>query len=165
MSMELCHGGGPDDPDKLASVRAQRDALATELAEAHTEIQDLQRALSFWHPGVRANGTAAFVERAAHDAWLLAGYEGENESGAAELGWIEVTVLETACEHDLKKVHTLVVEEGAREWKATCRVCQQYGAIRSLKRLQSLTTGISSLAICQRNQCLRLTGRESREAR
>jgi hypothetical protein len=68
---------------------------ADRIRELEAEIQGLQRALSFWHPGVRANGTAVFVERAAHDAWLLAGYEGENEPGAAELGWIEVTALET----------------------------------------------------------------------
>jgi hypothetical protein len=56
MSMELCHGGGPDDPNEcvhralsaeqnLGRVAAERDALAAELAATKDELKR-ERA---WH--------------------------------------------------------------------------------------------------------------------
>jgi hypothetical protein len=37
------------------------------------------------------DGAPEIIERAAHDAWLLAGYDGPNETAARELGWITLT--------------------------------------------------------------------------
>jgi hypothetical protein len=77
---------------------AGEDAKA-ELAELYAEIQGLQRALSFWHPGVPATGPNSIYDRAAHDAFLLIGFDGPNEQSARELGWITLSnTLETATE-------------------------------------------------------------------
>ncbi len=57
-------------------------------AEDDELIDDLQHALSFWHPGVHAGHPSE--ERAAHDAYLLVGYEGPLAPTAVDLGWISL---------------------------------------------------------------------------
>jgi hypothetical protein len=64
------------------------DEQQRDIRELEAEVQRLQCALSFWHPGVPANGPESVYERAAHDAFLLCGYDGPVEPGACELGWI-----------------------------------------------------------------------------
>jgi hypothetical protein len=55
--------------------------------ECAAEIHRLQRALAFWMPMVPAADSPA-ISRLADDTFLLAGYQGEPEKCAQELGWI-----------------------------------------------------------------------------
>lgn len=68
--------------------------LYDEIRELQEEVQRLQCALHFWLPGVPATGPDAYVERIAHDAYLLIGWEpeGDVEKTAEELGWITLQV-------------------------------------------------------------------------
>lgn len=68
-----------------------RDELKARLAEAERERDALQKALSFWHPGVMEFLTPEQAKRAAHDAYLLYGCVADIEPSAAELGWIRWT--------------------------------------------------------------------------
>lgn len=58
-------------------------------AELLEEIHNLQKALNFWLPSVDPNAREQMVDRVAHDAYLLSGYDGELETTAEELGWIK----------------------------------------------------------------------------
>ena len=63
--------------------------------QAQQEIHQLQRALMFWLPCVPAEGEQKIIDRIAHDAFLLVGYEPsgddpQDEKSAQELGWIEL---------------------------------------------------------------------------
>lgn len=53
------------------------DALGAELREERALVQKLQRALTFWMPGVSEAIEIELDGRAGDDAYLLAGYEGE----------------------------------------------------------------------------------------
>lgn len=65
------------------------DKLAAENAAMRTRDQQLQRALAFWHPGVRVDDVPeAATKRAADDACLLFGLEEADEQSAADLGWV-----------------------------------------------------------------------------
>ena len=48
--------------------------VATRLTEQSVIIRNLQKALAYWMPKV-------FDDRSAHDAYLLVGYDGEDEVG------------------------------------------------------------------------------------
>lgn len=56
-------------------------------AALEDEIQRLQQALAFWLPSAPPEHSP-FADRVEHDAWLLAGYGGELERSAEELGWL-----------------------------------------------------------------------------
>lgn len=66
------------------------ERLQRELAARDKTIETLQRALSFWHPGVGGRDDDEFLTRAGDDAMLLFGYMGPHEKSACELGWIAV---------------------------------------------------------------------------
>ena len=72
---------------ELERELAQRDGL---LAKADEDLQLVQRALAFWHPGVGGRNDDAFLTRAGDDAMLLFGCAGPMENSAVELGWIKV---------------------------------------------------------------------------
>lgn len=65
------------------------EALVKRSPEQSAEIQRLQRALAFWLPGVPDNDPE-ISDRAGDDAYLLCGYEGEQEPTAQQLGWIKL---------------------------------------------------------------------------
>ena len=67
--------------------------LRDHAAELEREVQRLQRALSFWMPCVPDPGEVpeGCCQRLMDDSFLLAGYEGEAEKSAEELGWIRLT--------------------------------------------------------------------------
>lgn len=68
--------------------------VAADVQELFDEIQRLQKALNFWLPSVPVNGPQEVVNRIAHDAHLLAGYnelEVPEEQDAEQLGWIKLT--------------------------------------------------------------------------
>lgn len=103
-------------------------ALAAELAERDAEVQRLQRALSFWHPGVPATGPRTIHERAAADAWLLAGYDGPNEQSAMDLGWITLSnTLETP---DVDTTPEHLLKQGYRSGKATDPSTKKTGGVK-----------------------------------
>jgi len=65
----------------------------TERADFLAEIQRLQKALNFWLPSVPMDGDKSIIDRIAHDAQLLAGYnelEVPEEKDAQTMGWIEL---------------------------------------------------------------------------
>lgn len=66
---------------ELADARAK-------LKESEQREQELQRALAFWHPGVAIGLIEEADGRAAHDAFLLTGFEGPSEPSADDMGWI-----------------------------------------------------------------------------
>lgn len=78
-----------------AAITEQAGPLRT-LTKAADEIerllsreQQLQRALAFWHPGVRVDDVPeAATKRAADDACLLYGLEEADEQSATDLGWV-----------------------------------------------------------------------------
>ena len=76
-------------PESTAGYGKKIESLIPERDELRDEIKKLQKALSFWHPGVPANDSEC-AERCANDAYLLAGYDGDSEPSARELGWIEM---------------------------------------------------------------------------
>lgn len=62
-----------------------------DLRESQEEVQRLQRALAFWLPSVPTDGAQQVIDRITHDAFLLTGYEPEEDEPDAEtLGWIEL---------------------------------------------------------------------------
>ena len=75
--------------EKLTAVieeeRKERDALLA-------EVQSLQRALAFWMPRIPA-GESPAIDRLANDAWLLSGYEGEDEPDAESMGWVVLNTI------------------------------------------------------------------------
>jgi hypothetical protein len=76
-------------PASVAFVPLLRAVNAdTRIRSLEAEVHGLQRALSFWHPGVPATGPSTIYDRAAADAFLLCGYDGPNEQSASDLGWI-----------------------------------------------------------------------------
>lgn len=67
-----------------------------DLRESQQEVQRLQRALAFWLPGVPVDGDERIIDRIAHDAFLLTGYEPEeDEQDAEERGWVKLQHGET----------------------------------------------------------------------
>jgi hypothetical protein len=65
------------------------DRLRREREKAEAREQRVQRALAFWHPGVRIDDVPeAATERAADDAMLLFGLDEADEQSAVDLGWI-----------------------------------------------------------------------------
>lgn len=62
-----------------------------QLGVLEAEVQELQRALYFWLPGMPLGEMPeAMRERLAHDIDLLVGYLGPSELDAETLGWIEL---------------------------------------------------------------------------
>ena len=62
----------------------------SQIDEMGNEIARLQDALAFWMPMV--GGPDKVAERLAKDAFLLIGYDGNNDEPSAEkLGWIQIT--------------------------------------------------------------------------
>lgn len=73
----------------LNNCAAKCERLEAENAALREREQQLQRALAFWHPGVRVDDVPeAATKRAADDACLLYGLEEADEQGAADLGWV-----------------------------------------------------------------------------
>jgi hypothetical protein len=105
------------------------------IAQLEAEVQRLQRALSFWHPGVPAEGIEEMVNRAGDDAMLLFGYDGSPEKSARELGWITLTAPETICESTdctLPKGHAGIHsnETEARELLHSCGLTNQQKKVK-----------------------------------
>jgi hypothetical protein len=70
-------------------LNAELDRLRREMEKAEAREQRVQRALAFWHPGVRIDDVPeAATERAADDAMLLFGLDEADEQSAVDLGWI-----------------------------------------------------------------------------
>lgn len=59
-----------------------------EIERLREREQRLQRALAFWHPGVRDDTDDEQAKRAGDDAMLLFGLEDADSQSAADLGWI-----------------------------------------------------------------------------
>jgi hypothetical protein len=86
------------DMDVINETRMARDCaraaaaikrLRRELEKSEEWLQRVQRALAFWHPGVRVDDVSEeMTERAANDAMLIFGLEDADEQSAIELGWI-----------------------------------------------------------------------------
>ncbi|TDV39577.1 hypothetical protein C7405_101696 [Paraburkholderia caballeronis] len=57
-----------------ACQECHTSSMATRLTEQNAIIRDLQKALAYWMP-------KAFDDRSSHDAYLLIGYDGEDEVG------------------------------------------------------------------------------------
>ena len=76
-----------DARQRIAQLEAALADCMGERAEELKEIEALQRALAFWHPGVPMDDPE-MAARAGDDAWLLSGYDGLSEPSARELGWI-----------------------------------------------------------------------------
>ena len=79
--------------ERLTKRDAEREtwyqALVTRHEESEAEVQRLQRSLMFWLPHMPAGKIPPEIEtRLENSIWLLAGYDGETEAGAEELGWI-----------------------------------------------------------------------------
>lgn len=82
-----------EDFEKLdTSMTSQRDHWLEIAREKDSEIERLQRALSFWMPCVPDPGEvmAGACERLMDDAMLLAGHDGSDEQSAEALGWIKL---------------------------------------------------------------------------
>lgn len=61
------------------------------------QVQRLQRALSFWLPGMPERvEDQSLYNRLDADIGLLAGYEGDFEASAESLGWIKLTPPDTS---------------------------------------------------------------------
>ena len=82
-----------NDWHQVADSRAEEIVrLAAENSELAEEVQNLQRALSFWHPGVPELASEEIRDRAADDAMLLCGFHGPHEIDAIGRGWIKLIV-------------------------------------------------------------------------
>jgi len=90
--------------------------MATRLVEQNATIRDLQKALSYWMPNV-------FDDRSAHDAYLLVGYQGEDEES-----WGEKMQARAASQQPTNGIPaTLRHDEGAI---ARCSYCGRYSLDR-----------------------------------
>jgi hypothetical protein len=78
----------------LAHTEDSFQGLLLDNRQLADEIQNLQRALSFWLPMVPQDGRPAHIsDRVEHDAFLLCGYDPAPlmpEQSAETLGWIEL---------------------------------------------------------------------------
>lgn len=81
-------------PRLQAYAREAASNEADDFQPVVEEVERLQKALAFWMPGV-PDANHALHERVAHDAYLLAGYDGpNNEPSAFELGHVSLAAIE-----------------------------------------------------------------------
>jgi hypothetical protein len=92
--------GWPEESNasQAAALIHEREDIAAKLAEAikdnrelEAEVERLQIALDFWLPNIPATGPEKLIKRMTHDAWLLAGLDGEKRQTAEDLGWAKLT--------------------------------------------------------------------------
>jgi hypothetical protein len=86
----LCIHTLTEREDAIAVDGMCAQCLAVENGELRAEVQRLQKALDFWLPSIPVEESPR-SERAAKDAWLLAGFEGPVMESAEDLGWIKMT--------------------------------------------------------------------------
>lgn len=81
--------------DWLKNAQRRAEYWKAESLAANAEIERLQEALAFWLPGVPGINSEC-ADRIAHDAALLACYEGRIDDSAEKRGWILLTPEKTA---------------------------------------------------------------------